>query len=118
MLECKKIDVDISKLPVSLSEKAVQIIEKALKSKDWDRKALRISVEGGGCQGFKYGLNLTQDFDDNDVFCQYSRSINIVIDINTYTCIKNTFIDFVNTSKKSGFVFKNPNSMTACNGCN
>ena len=81
MLECKKIDVDISKLPVSLSEKAVQIIEKALKSKDWDRKALRISVEGGGCQGFKYGLNLTQDFDDNDVFCQYSRSITIFIDL-------------------------------------
>jgi iron-sulfur cluster assembly protein len=109
--------IDINNFPVSFSEKALAIVSNAIKSKNRINKILRISIEGGGCSGFKYGLNFIENADENDILCEYAKDINIVIDINTYSCIKNTVIDFVKTDNKSGFTFNNPNAANACNGC-
>jgi iron-sulfur cluster assembly protein len=113
----KAIQVDWADFPINLSDVSVTVIEKALKNKNRNNKILRVSVKGGGCSGFKYRLNFVTDIFCNDICCHYNKNICFVIDINTYSCIKNTTIDFANTETGSGFVFNNPNSLDACNGC-
>jgi len=109
--------IDINQFPITFSQNALKVIEKALSSKVRKNKILRISVEGGGCSGFKYGLNFIANMEDDDILCQYTSIINVVIDINTYLCMKNTTVDFIKTNNGSGFTFTNPNSLSACTGC-
>jgi iron-sulfur cluster assembly protein len=109
--------IDIEKCPVIFSENALKVINKALSNKTRKNKLLRVSVEGGGCSGFKYGLNFISETDENDILCKYTDIVNIVIDVNSYLCMKNTMIDFVKTNNGSGFTFSNPNSLSACTGC-
>jgi len=109
--------IDIDKCPVVFSESALKIINKALSNKTRKNRLLRISVEGGGCSGFKYGLNFISETDENDILCKYTKAINVIMDVNSYLCIKNTMIDFVKTNNGSGFTFNNPNSLSACTGC-
>jgi len=111
--------IDFKTFPVVLSEKATQVIEQALRNPARINKILRISIEGGGCKGFKYNLNFVHadQLDVNDIVCNYNKNIVIVLDPNSYTCLKNTVVDFVTISKNSGFVFNSPVSDASCIGC-
>lgn len=111
------IQVDIDYFPITFSKGALNIIKKALSTKAYINKFLRISVIGGGCSGLRYGLNFINKIDKNDILCQYEVSINIIIDINSYICMKDTVIDFIKTPEKSGFIFNNPSSLSTCIGC-
>lgn len=115
----KKNIVDVSVFPVILSIKAINAIEQALKNSKRINKILRISIEGGGCKGFKYNLNFIHQnqIDEYDILCQYNSNIGLVLDPNSYICLKNTIVDFVSIQNKSGFVFNNPNINAECNGC-
>jgi len=108
---------DIRTFPINMSNRAVEIIKKSVMDKNREYKILRISVEGGGCSGFKYGLNFVRNIDANDILCRYTKEITIAIDINSYLCMKLTTIDFVTTKEGSGFVFQNPSATDSCNGC-
>ncbi len=113
----ENIEVNNNEFQIHLSDKASEIIHKAIQSRERTNKILRISLAGSGCSGFKYGLNFVNMIEENDIICTYSNTIKIIIDINSYSCMKNTYIDYVNTSKGSGFTFNNPSSMKACGGC-
>ena len=109
--------VDVDSFPITFSKNALNIIKKAISTKTYVDKFLRISVIGGGCSGLRYGLNFVSKLDKNDILCKYTININIIIDINSYICMKNTTIDFIKTTEKSGFVFNNPSSLSTCIGC-
>lgn len=111
------IKINNKEFQIHLSDKASEIISKAIKSRERVNKILRISLAGSGCSGFKYGLNFVNAIEENDIVCEYSTGIKIIIDINSYSCMKNTYIDYVSTSEGSGFTFNNPSSMKACGGC-
>ena len=109
--------IDIDKCPIVFSENALKVINKALLNKSRKNKLLRVSVEGGGCSGFKYGLNFISEADEHDILCKYTDIVHLIIDINSYSCMNNTVIDFVKTNNGSGFTFNNPNALNACTGC-
>jgi len=116
-INMKSIEINNKDFQINLSDKAIEIISKAIKSRERINKILRISLAGSGCSGFKYGLNFVNIVEENDITCDYSNDIKIIIDINSYSCMKNTYIDYVSTSEGSGFTFNNPSSMKACGGC-
>lgn len=80
-----------------------------------DVGGLRISVQPGGCSGFKYGL-LIEDQAADDDFIVPSEGFRMFVDPFSAQYLNQVTIDYVTSMQGSGFTFKNPNSTGGC-GC-
>ena len=76
---------------------------------------VRVAVQGGGCAGMSYILNLETETDDDDIIIEIDH-ITVCIDPYSADILDKTTIDFVKTLQQEGFVFNNPQSNTTC-GC-
>ena len=76
---------------------------------------LRVSVQPGGCSGFKYGL-LIEDQPAEDDLVLGQEGFNVFVDPFSAQYISGVVIDYVTSMQGSGFTFKNPNSTGGC-GC-
>lgn len=109
-------------MAITLSEGAAKEIRSIIdeQSKTGELKAeaakLRVGVKGGGCSGFTYMLDLTEeDPADSDETLE-SQGVKILIDQKSYLYLNGTEIDFKDEVMGRGFVFKNPNATSSC-GC-
>ena len=76
---------------------------------------LRVSVQPGGCSGFKYGL-LIEDQAADDDFVVDASGFRMFVDPFSAQYLSGVTIDYVSSMQGSGFTFKNPNSTGGC-GC-
>ena len=76
---------------------------------------LRISVQPGGCSGFKYGLLIEDQSADDDVVVD-QEGYRVFVDPFSAQYLSGVVIDYVTSMQGSGFTFKNPNSTGGC-GC-
>ena len=76
---------------------------------------LRVSVQPGGCSGFKYGL-LIEDQPAEDDFVVQAEGFKLFVDPFSAQYLNNVVIDYVSSMQGSGFTFKNPNATGGC-GC-
>ena len=76
---------------------------------------LRVSVQPGGCSGFKYGL-LIEDQPAEDDFVLAQGDYRVFVDPFSAQYLSGVTIDYVSSMQGSGFTFKNPNSTGGC-GC-
>jgi iron-sulfur cluster assembly accessory protein len=76
---------------------------------------LRVSVQPGGCSGFKYGL-LIEDQSAEDDFVIDQDGFRVFVDPFSAQYIQGVTVDYVSSMQGSGFTFKNPNSTGGC-GC-
>jgi iron-sulfur cluster assembly protein len=76
---------------------------------------LRVSVQPGGCSGFKYGL-LIEDAAAEDDMVVEADGFKVFVDPFSAQYIGGVIIDYVSSMQGSGFTFKNPNSTGGC-GC-
>lgn len=76
---------------------------------------LRVSVQPGGCSGFKYSL-LIEDkpADDDTVIPQ--EGFNLFVDPFSMQYLGGVTVDYTTSMQGSGFTFKNPNATGGC-GC-
>ena len=81
----------------------------------YDKGGLRVSVQPGGCSGFKYGL-LIEDQPADDDLVVAKDGFNVFIDPFSAQYISGVTIDYVTSMQGSGFTFKNPNATGGC-GC-
>ncbi len=106
-------------MAVTLSERAAQEIKSIIKQQGLpeDATRLRVGVKGGGCSGFSYVLDLTEEqVGENDDELE-SQGIKILIDNKSHLYLDGTEIDYKsNGPLGGGFVFKNPNATSTC-GC-
>ena len=84
-------------------------------SKKKEKKMLRISVTGGGCQGFQYNLDMEDKSEKKDIIIKKNNAV-IVIDQNSLNLIKGSEIDFVEDLIGSRFKINNPKATSSC-GC-
>lgn len=77
-------------------------------------KALRIAVEGGGCSGFQYEIDLDDVKDDDLVLEQGGEKV--VIDSVSLPFLADAEIDFSEELIGARFVINNPNASSSC-GC-
>ena len=94
------------------SNAAKKIIEL---SKKKEKKMLRISVTGGGCQGFQYNLAMEDKYEKKDIIIKKNNAL-VVIDKNSLDLIKGSEIDFVEDLIGSRFKINNPKATSSC-GC-
>ncbi len=76
---------------------------------------LRVSVQPGGCSGFKYGLLIEDQPADDDLIVD-SEGFKIFVDPFSAQYLNGVTIDYVSSMQGSGFTFKNPNATGGC-GC-
>lgn len=81
-----------------------------------EQTSLRVGVKGGGCGGFSYILDLTEETaGENDEQLQCA-GIRMLVDNISLLYLGGVEIDFKDEVVGQGFVFKNPNPTSTC-GC-
>jgi iron-sulfur cluster assembly protein len=105
-------------MPITLSETAAREIKTIIKQQELPEAGtkLRVGVKGGGCSGFSYMLDLTEETKAESDEEMDSNGIKILCDNKSYLYLNGTEIDFKDEVMGRGFVFKNPNATSSC-GC-
>lgn len=99
---------------VTLSDAAAKRIASIL-SADPAKKAMRVSVEGGGCSGFSYKFDLVDASADDDMVLEKGDA-RVLIDQLSLVYMDGSEIDFVDNLMGQSFQIKNPNAVASC-GC-
>ena len=76
---------------------------------------LRLSVEGGGCSGFQYRFDLTDQTDADDAVSE-TGGVKLVIDPVSLELVAGSTVDFVESLGGAAFKVENPNAAAGC-GC-
>src|SRR5215210_9109587 len=80
-----------------------------------EQGGLRVSVQPGGCSGFKYSLVIEDRSAEDDIVIPRD-GFNVFVDPFSGQYLNGVTIDYVTSMQGSGFTFKNPNSTGGC-GC-
>lgn len=104
-------------MPIHLTETAAREIKSIVEQQELDAEKvrLRVGVKGGGCSGFSYLLDLTEQKQENDETFE-ENEVQIICDPKSYLYLNGTTIDFKDEVMGRGFVFNNPNATSSC-GC-
>ncbi len=101
--------------PVSLTDKAIEMVKEAMSAEKLDAHGLRIFVQGGGCSGFQYGLDFDNAPKAGDFEMKFG-GLTVYVDPISAMHLEGTVIDYVMGISGAGFKFNNPNAKTTC-GC-
>ena len=74
-------------------------------------KNIRITVQGGGCSGFKYSFGFDAQSNNDDVVFE-----KVVIDKSSLEIISGSEVDFKKEMIGESFVINNPKATASC-GC-
>jgi len=99
---------------LNISDNAIKRI-KDVSNKNKEKKFFRISVTGGGCQGFSYKFNFDKKRNTDDEILLFS-DIEILIDKTSLTFLDGSKIDYVEDMMGSYFKVSNPLASSTC-GC-
>jgi iron-sulfur cluster assembly protein len=104
-------------MAIILTETAAREISTIIDQQSLNREAvrLRVGVKGGGCSGFSYVLDLTENQKESDEAFEM-HGIRVVCDPKSLLYLNGTTIDFKDEIMGRGFVFQNPNANSSC-GC-
>ena len=94
---------------LEFTDSAKNQIEKITKSEE--KKYFRISVQGGGCSGFKYNFSFDDKIEKDDVLFN-----NAVIDKQSLDIIAGSTVDFKKEMIGESFSINNPKASASC-GC-
>ncbi len=104
-------------MSITLTETAAREIKTIIEQQELDAEniRLRVGVKGGGCSGFSYLLDLTENSKETDEVFEVN-GVRVVCDPKSLLYLNGTTIDFKDEVMGRGFVFQNPNASTTC-GC-
>ena len=90
---------------IRLTEKAVEMVKEAIKNESGLKStaALRVYVEGGGCSGYKYGLDFDEAEAGDDDLLLSQDGVAIFIDQYSAAYLRGTTIDYVSSLNGAGF---------------
>ncbi|CAN5117010.1 iron-sulfur cluster assembly accessory protein [soil metagenome] len=80
-----------------------------------EQGGLRVSVQPGGCSGFKYSLVIEDSTAEDDLVLEQD-GFRVFVDPFSAQYLSGITIDYVSSMQGSGFTFSNPNATGGC-GC-
>lgn len=99
--------------PLQLSDSAVRRI-KAVRAADNDPTLqLRLTVDGGGCAGFKYAFAFDHDAQPDDVVVE-KNGARLVTDPMSLLYIAGSMVDYIEELAGAQFAITNPNAKSSC----
>ena len=100
---------------IQLTPRAEKAIKRFIKFSETPVAGLRVSIAGGGCSGYQYGVKLVGEAGADDTAIEVA-GIRLLVDAQSRPLVEGLTIDFVDSITESGFRFDNPNANAAC-GC-
>lgn len=100
---------------VTLTPKAIEKVKEIIATQDPQPVAMRVGVRGGGCSGFQYALELSNEIKDTDEVLEFD-GLKVLVDQMSAMYLDGCNVDYVETLAESGFKFTNPNVKRTC-GC-
>ena len=102
---------------LTITPVAVAEVKKFMTQENVDpaKGGLRVSVQPGGCSGFKYGLLIEDEAAEDDLVVDQG-GWRVFVDPFSAQYLNGVTIDYVTSMMGSGFTFKNPNATGGC-GC-
>jgi iron-sulfur cluster insertion protein len=94
---------------INFTKEALSQINKI--TEEGERKYFRITVQGGGCSGFKYNFEFDKKTNDDDII--FDKTI---IDKASLEIISGSIVDFKKEMIGETFVISNPKATASC-GC-
>jgi iron-sulfur cluster insertion protein len=76
---------------------------------------LRVTVNGGGCQGFEYAFGFAHEQAKDDALFE-KDGVKLLIDETSLALLEGSEIDFVDELAGASFKIRNPNAQSTC-GC-
>lgn len=99
---------------VVVTERAASRIREIL-SDEPAGSMLRVSVEGGGCSGFRYDFGIEKGRAEDDIAIE-RNGVTVLVDPVSLEYLKGSEIDFVDELIGASFQIRNPNATSSC-GC-
>ncbi len=101
--------------PVTLTDKAVEMIRDAMTRENMQGYGIRVGVVGGGCSGFQYSMDFENAEKDGDMTYEQD-GVKLYVDPMSSMYLQGVSIDYVVGLQGAGFKFNNPNARNTC-GC-
>jgi len=98
-----------------LTESAAARVRDLVENADRPISGLRIGIKKGGCAGMEYTLEPVEAVNPIDDLVS-AHGANVYVDPKAVMFLLGSEMDFETTKLRSGFVFRNPNEVSAC-GC-
>jgi iron-sulfur cluster insertion protein len=99
---------------ITLSESAASRIRQ-IAEREGRPVMLRVAVEGGGCSGFSYQLDLVEEPQPGDLRIERDGAAAVIDEV-SMVLLKGSEIDFVDELAGAEFKVRNPNAKSSC-GC-
>ena len=100
------------KLSTAAAEKIRDLI---IEENNLELKGLRISLKGGGCNGFEYVFTFEDTIDEGD-FVFEATDVKLIIDYMSMEYLNEATLDYIEKPFESKFVINNPKVKSSC-GC-
>jgi len=100
---------------LKLTPAAVKRIRELREKSGKPQAGLRVSLKEGGCAGFEYDMQWADEPKPGDDVVEQD-GVKVYIDPGALLYILGSTMDYQEDRLKAGFVFNNPNQISAC-GC-
>jgi iron-sulfur cluster assembly protein len=100
---------------MTLTEAAATRVREIMAKAEKPFAGLRVGVKNGGCAGMEYTLEWAEDQKPFDEVVE-DKGVKVLVDAKAMMFLLGTEMDYQTATLKSGFVFNNPNQVSAC-GC-
>jgi len=100
---------------ISMTERAVEKFHEILKDDGRGKTALRFGIRAGGCSGYEYTLDYSDEASSDDVvFTSFNQEIHVHKSM--VEKLLGSSIDYIEGLHGAGFKISNPNAKSSC-GC-
>lgn len=100
---------------ITFTEAAAKRIKQLIAQDGKPGLNFRLSVSGGGCSGFQYGMTLDDQITGEDLVFE-GFEIKVIVDEVSLGLLNGSVLDYVSDLIGSAFQVKNPNATATC-GC-
>jgi iron-sulfur cluster assembly protein len=106
----------LSKKSVGVSDAAIEYAKQRLAQRGTPDAAIRIGIKGGGCSGFSYVIEFSDDPPRERDLVQEFGGVRFYVDKKSLIYLAGSVLDYEKTVMFQGFKFKNPQEASRC-GC-
>jgi iron-sulfur cluster assembly protein len=105
-----------TKRTVTITDGAVAYAKQRLAQRGTPGAAIRLGVRGGGCSGFSYVIEFSDDPPKERDYVIEADGVRFYVDKKSFVYLAGSALDFEKTLVFQGFKFKNPQEASRC-GC-
>jgi len=98
---------------IKLTQNAAHKVTSQLTLQGRPKGVLRVAIEGGGCSGLQYKMDLQDAPATRDILVD-SSGVRVVVDPKSALYVTGSELDYIDALEGGGFKVTNPNAATTC----